>query len=258
MKSSKRRDVASFADADERLADVLAKLEEAEGYRAWLQELVDPSIRGRILELGAGRGTFSPHLRSLGSSLTAIEPSARACAHLRARVDGLTGIEVVEGTLDDVGPSVFDSAVMLNVLEHIDDDGGIIKQIHSVLAPGGELAIWVPAFGLLYGRFDRQVGHHRRYRRKAIRGLLEDAGFEVRVCRYANLPGFFAWFVVVRVLGVTPTAGRLSSFFDRFVVPVTRRIERRVSPPFGQSLFAVGRKPEQFEPATRSTSRQSA
>jgi SAM-dependent methyltransferase len=243
VKSTKRGEVASFADADQRLAEVLAKLETAEGYRAWLQELVDPSIRGRVLELGAGRGTFSPHFRSLGSSLTAIEPSAGACAHLRARLGDLADVEVIEGTLDDVGPSIFDSAVMLNVLEHIEDDIGIIKQIHSMLAPGSELAIWVPAFPILYGRFDRQVGHHRRYRRGTVSRLLEDAGFEVKICRYANLPGFFAWFVVVRILGWTPTSGRLSSFFDRFVVPITRRVERRLPPPFGQSLFAVARKP---------------
>ena len=170
---------------------MLAELEGAANYKAWLLELITPAVRGRVLEVGAGQGTFSPDLRMLGSSLTAVEPSAGVCGHLRTCVEGLDNVTVVEGTLADVECAMFDAAIMLNVLEHIDDDFGTVKEVYSVLSSGGELSIWVPAFMMLYGDFDRQVGHYRRYTKKVMRRLLEDAGFEVTICRYANFPGFF-------------------------------------------------------------------
>jgi SAM-dependent methyltransferase len=203
--------------------------------------------------VGAGRGTYSRELRALGTALTAVEPSRQGAVQLRDRVDVLTETVVVEGTVADVpvadadavdqAGDGFDTAIMLNVLEHIDDDAGVLRQIIDRLTPGGQLCIWVPAFPILYGPFDRRIGHHRRYRKRQLVQRVDDAGFEIVEARYANLPGFFAWLLVVRVLGWSPTTGGLSGVYDRFVVPVTRAVERRIRPPFGQSLLVVARKP---------------
>jgi SAM-dependent methyltransferase len=158
-------------------------------------------------------------------------------------VAGLADVAVVEGTLADVDEPAFDTAVMLNVLEHIDGDVEVLGEIHDRLAPGGALCIWVPAFPMLYGRFDRRVGHHRRYRRPDLVARARRAGFDIVEARYANLPGFFAWLLIVRVLGWSPTSGGMSDLYDRFVVPAMRAVERHVRPPFGQSLLVVARKP---------------
>lgn len=230
-------------DLDAELTGVLARLEGAQNYKKWLLELISPHLRGRVLEVGAGRGTYSRELRQAGTELTAVEPSAQGALHIRQRVDGLTDVTVVEGTLSDVQTSGFHSAVMLNVLEHIDGDVAVLQQIHQRLAPDGTLCIWVPAFQMLYGRFDRRVGHHRRYRKQQLIGLARHAGFDVVDARYANLPGFFAWLLIVRLLGYSPTSGGMSDIYDRFIVPATRAVERRARPPFGQSLLVVARRP---------------
>lgn len=239
-----RESPAAFGDADAELIEVLATLEEAENYQSWLLSLIGPRLRGHIMEVGAGRGTFSTSLRSLGSGLTAIEPSSRACMNLRSRLEGMSNVTVVEGTLADVAlDGGFDSAVMVNVLEHIEDDVEALQQILQGLAHGGVLCVWVPAFTALYGNFDRRIGHYRRYRRRALMDRAQQAGFDIVDCRYTNLPGFFAWFLVVRMFGSSPTAGGLSKVYDRLFVPLTRFVERRVRPPFGQSLLLVARKP---------------
>jgi SAM-dependent methyltransferase len=238
-----RRQPAAFAEADAKLAEVLAELEGAVNYKRWLLAVVGPHLRGRIVEIGAGRGTYSLELRGLGTSLTSIEPSTEAAQHLHARLDGRAHTEIVVGTTEQLRGRTFDSAVMLNVLEHIEDDTGALQVIHDSLVDGGSLAVWVPAFPMLYGRFDKQVGHHRRYTVRSLQRVLEAAGFEVSECRYINFPGFFAWFLVVRLLGARPTASRLSRFFDRWVVPVTERVERRVRFPAGQSAVAIARRP---------------
>ena len=230
-------------DAEAELDEVLADLESAENYKAWILELLRPFARGRVLEVGAGRGTFSRELRGLGQSLTAVEPSERLTPPLKGQVAGLTDVIVLCGLLSEVPESNFDTAVMLNVLEHVEDDAAVVAQVFSRLAPGGTFCAWVPAFAALYGDFDRQIGHCRRYRKRNLEALLISKGFAIQESRYTNLPGFFAWWLVVRVAGAKPTAGRLSAVYDRWFVPVIRSVEKRVKPPFGQSIFIVGRKP---------------
>jgi SAM-dependent methyltransferase len=237
VKRSRKPSPAEFADADRDLIEVLAALEGAVNYADWLASLVQPHAQGRILEIGAGSGTITERLASFGE-VTALEPSAALAESLRTRLTGRA--EVVEGVLEHLDDGRrFDTAVMINVLEHIPDDVDALRRIHALLAVGGRLVLWVPAFESLYGRFDQMIGHHRRYRRAQLVERCRSAGFEVIDCRYANLPGFFAWWLIVRLLRRVPTAGGLSTLYDRWAVPLIRRVEGRIRMPFGQSLLLV-------------------
>lgn len=241
MRTPRRPPPAEFADADRDLVEVLASLEGAVNYADWLASLVEPHAQGRILEIGAGSGTITERLASFGT-VTALEPSASLAAALRTRLAGRAAI--VEGMLEHLDDSQrFDTAVMVNVLEHIPDDLDALRRVHAHLAEGGHLVLWVPAFESLYGRFDQMIGHHRRYRRTQLVERCRSAGFEIVDCRYANLPGFFAWWLIVRMLRRVPTAGGLSSLYDRWAVPAIRRVEGRIRMPFGQSLLLVAAKP---------------
>lgn len=228
-------------DSESELDEVLAELEGATNYKAWVLELLRPFTRGQILEIGAGRGTYARELRGLGQSLTAVEPSARLIPPLRQQLTGLSDVTVINGRLIDVADGNFDTVVMLNVLEHVDDDLSLLADISARLAPGGTVCIWVPAFPSLFGEFDRLVGHCRRYRKRDLESLLVTSGFTIIESRYANLPGFFAWWLIVRLLGAKPTAGHLSTVYDRWFIPAIRAVENCIKPPFGQSLFIVGR-----------------
>lgn len=220
---------------------------DAEGntdrYNRWILDLIRPGLRGKVLEIGAGTGNFTAHLRSLGTSLTAVEPSARLGKHLRERALNVPDVTIVEGVLTDVTDRNFDCAVMLNVLEHIEDEAAALAEIRERLVPGGTLSIWVPAFEFLYSDFDRTVGHFRRYRRSQLVEVVSSAGFTVRSARYVNLPGFFAWWLVMRASKVGVGRGRLTALYDHIVVPITCRVERFVRPPFGLSVLLVAERP---------------
>ena len=66
----------------------------------------------------------------------------------------------------------------------------------------------------------------------------------IAVRHYVNAPGLAAWFVGMRLLRMTPHDGPTVRLWDRIVVPAARAVESRVRPPFGQSVFAVGRVPD--------------
>ena len=238
----RERTPEAFAAADANLLGVLEELEQSKKYSAWILDLIAPHVRGRILEVGAGRGTYSQYFAEHGH-LTALEPSEANCVALRERLGVHPNVVIVNAQLDgSAAPGSYDTVVLLNVLEHIPDDHRALGDIFESLAPGGKIVLWVPAFEALYGKFDQRIGHYRRYRRNELLAVVHNVGFQQVTARYANLPGFFAWWLVVRVLGRTPTDGRLASIYDRCLIPVIRRVERIVRPPLGQSLLVVAQR----------------
>jgi SAM-dependent methyltransferase len=247
--SNRSLELPGVADAERDIID--AKQEDAyadadgttERYNRWILDLIRPGIRGRVLEIGAGTGNFAAELRALGASLTAVEPSVRLGKKLRERVQNVPNVTIIEGVLSDVTDRGFDAAVMLNVLEHIEDEAAVLADVLERLAPGGTLSIWVPAFAFLYSDFDKKVGHFRRYRKPQLVNVVSAAGFTVRSARYVNLPGFFAWWLTMRASNVGAGGGRLTNIYDRIVVPVTSRVERIVQPPFGLSVLLVAERP---------------
>jgi SAM-dependent methyltransferase len=228
---------------DDTLRATLEALESATNYRNWILDLADPFLDPPVLEVGAGHGTFTGLLAGHGA-VRAVEPSPELAGALTERFAGDGRIAVTVGTADDVEPEPrYGSAVMFNVLEHIADDRGALRTLHERLSPGGHLVLWVPAFQLLYSRFDNLLGHHRRYRLHPLIDLVTACGFRVVDARYANAPGWFSWLVGARLLDRIPTSPTVIKLFDRGVVPIVRTLERVVRPPFGQSVFVAARKP---------------
>ena len=238
-----RRTRATFEEADIALEQTLGELDQSvPNYNEWLRCLVEPASRGRVLEVGAGVGTFTLALLKSAEHVVAVEPSERGSSALRHATANDLRVTVVHGYVADAGTAgPFDGAVLSNVLEHIEHDEEALRELAGVVRPGGYVAVFSPAFQLLMSDFDRSIGHVRRYRKRELAARFERAGFEIVEARYVNLPGFFAWLLVARVLRRRPTDSALSRFYDRFVVPPTRWVESHARPPFGQSVLVIGR-----------------
>ena len=234
-------DRADDTTIDETLASSLESLDDALNYRDWIVDLSEPHLGASLLEIGAGHGTFTEAFVERGS-VCAVEPGQHAGSLLAERFDVDDRVDVVVGVTDDVESGDFDAAVMINVFEHIDDEVAALAAVSQRLAADGRLILWVPAFMLLYSPFDRKLGHHRRYRMKPLVELIEANGFDVVEQRYANLPGWFSWLILVRLLRQEPTNVATVQLFDRFIVPVVRWVEGHVRVPFGQSIFLVARR----------------
>jgi SAM-dependent methyltransferase len=237
---------ASFEEADVHLEEALSHLDDVTGnYADWVHSLLEPHLGARVLEVGAGHGTMTERLATDGRTVLATDLSPRCVELLEKRFAADDAVEVAYGdVVATAAGRTFDSAVLVNVLEHIDGDVAALADIKTVLAPGAKVGIFVPAFEGLTSDFDRQVGHVRRYRRSTLATTVSRAGFEVEDIRYVNLPGFFAWWLVARTLGISPTSKGLAGVYDRWFVPVVRRIEARRAPVLGQSLICIGRVPE--------------
>jgi SAM-dependent methyltransferase len=162
---------------------------------------------------------------------------------LQKEFSGDARVRLVKGCLEDVADSLSsDSVVLVNVLEHIEDDRALLRTIHRILNPGGTILLFVPALPCLYGSLDEAFGHVRRYTKSALTLRLEKMRFQIVRLQYFNLPGIGPWFLAGKVLkrrSLRPSDVRM---YDRWVMPWISRLERRWGPPVGQSILAIARK----------------
>ena len=223
----------------------LESVASAANYHAWLTDLARPHLGDHPLELGSGLGDYARIWLDGGlPEITVTEADPDRLGMLRARFAGdhrvhVQGIDVLRPT-----PAAHSAFVAFNVLEHIPDHVGALEAAHVLLRPGGRVVMFVPALEMAMSRFDREVGHVRRYTKKGLQDAMTAAGLVVDEIRYVDIPGLLAWFVGMRLFRMTPGEGPLLSAWDKAVVPVTRRLESRVRAPFGKSVFAVAHVPK--------------
>lgn len=191
----------------------------------------------RALDFGAGSGGFARRWAVFDGHPPlplCVEPDpvlAEACAS-----SGL----VVFPDLSFIPPGSLDFIYSLNVLEHIEDDAGIVRDLAARLRPGGVLYLYLPAFPILYSGMDRRVGHFRRYRKAGLYALLEAQGFQVDEIRYTDSLGFFAA-LAYRWLG--PKSGDLDpqgvAVYDRWIFPASQRLDLLMKDFAGKNVVAV-------------------
>ncbi|HOC57486.1 MAG TPA: class I SAM-dependent methyltransferase [Verrucomicrobiota bacterium] len=228
------------------VADLL-QMSKAERYRRWQFDVVAPFVRGKVLEVGGGIGNFTPELAGVAKWVTSIEPNAYCHARLLEKTKVLPNVQVLNVTVEALDNQVsaadaFDTIILMNVLEHIKDDEGVLRRLKQRLARGGRVVVLVPAGPWAFGSTDVRLGHYRRYSRKSARDLMAKLNLEVEKLRYYNFIGVWAWWWNAKVTRRQSQRDAQIRVFDRLFVPMISRIEKMLPPPLGQSVLIVGRQ----------------
>lgn len=218
-----------------------AALSEAKNYRQAIVSEFAPYLKGRILEVGVGIGQTSEAILSLPgvTELVGVEPDERFQQGFSQR---LPHIRLLGGTTADLEKAEsFDGAVMVNVLEHIEDDFEELVRVKDILSPNnGHLCLLIPARQEIYSKLDSHFGHFRRYSRRDLQNKLERAGFKIHRLSYFNFVGYFAWALRFRLMGSMTFDIDQVRLFDQRVFPRAHWVESRICrPPIGQSLIAI-------------------
>lgn len=220
----------------------------AVNYSRWILDRLKPFIGKHVIEVGAGAGSFSQLLLETGpESMTLLEPSDQLFSLLTRRlatIDKSGLAQAHQSTLIHAfsganPPRQPDTAVYVNVLEHIEDDEGELRALHSILPPGGHLLLFVPANRWLMGSMDHQLGHFRRYTVEELSSKCRSAGFKVRFAEYFDVIGILPWWLKYCVLKSDRMEPAAVQLYDRLVVPISRTLERVITPPLGKSIICV-------------------
>lgn len=131
----------------------------------------------RFLEVGAGRGELAAWLAKRGGRGIALEPSPYAATAARETLAPFENVDVVESDFSLFNAERgFQLITMMEILEHVEDDGALVKRAAALLEPGGRLVLSVPAHMHMWGWRDEEKGHLRRYERNDIHELLARGG----------------------------------------------------------------------------------
>jgi SAM-dependent methyltransferase len=209
-----------------------------------------------LYDVGGGNGVVAVALQRAGIRVIVVEPGAAGAKRARER-----GLESINATLDGAGlaPGTLGAIGLFDVLEHIEDAKGFLRQTYGYLRPGGRVYLTVPAYQTLWSAEDEYARHYRRYTTRSLRRSLADTGFQPETISYffafLPLPVFLLRtlpFRLGRARAFTESAVRQDHDFGNSIAKAALRAllgaERLVFRafgylPFGGSVVAVARKP---------------
>lgn len=190
----------------------------------------------KVVDFGAGVGTLAEMMRD-AADIHCVEPDDRQRSVI-AQKGFKTFTDIRE--IDEKSITFLYSS---NVLEHIEDDFGIVAEIHRKMKDRGRVVFYVPAFQSLYTSNDARVGHFRRYDRKRLHDVFGKAGFQIEKVFFADVLGILAVFLYK---AVGSEEGRLDlgqlKVYDRLIFPVSKTLDLFFGRLVGKNLVLVARK----------------
>ena len=205
----------------------------------------DKNFTGEIVDFGAGTGYLAQIFQdSYLCKVIGVEIDPVLQALIVSK--GINCVNNIENLQQEIG-YIYSS----NVLEHIEDDLGLLKQLNNKLINGGKLGLYLPALPMLYSEMDKQIGHYRRYTKKELRIKLNKAGFIVERIHYDDPIGVLAS-MLVKILKYNKFVNlpnlKALIFYDRFIYPISNLFGilafRKVT---GKNLLVIARKIKQNE-----------
>ncbi|HEY3198479.1 MAG TPA: class I SAM-dependent methyltransferase [Nitrospirales bacterium] len=248
---------------DQTLYSRMASVEDTHWWFAARRMILESIIAGRILpsgadilEAGCGTGGNLAMLASRGH-VHATEMNIEAMSFAVSRGIG----DISAGRLpDDIGFGTqgFDLIVLLDVLEHIDDDCAALRALRKRLNPNGWLVVTVPAYPVLWGHHDEIHHHKRRYTLKTLCQAARTAGCSVSYVSHFNF-WLFPAIALVRLVRRWTSSTRpenlmippswLNAALTGLLASERYFLGRRRILPFGLSLVLVAQSDLNDSPA---------
>ena len=218
--------------------------------RALIGRHVGSENQLKVLDIGCGTGTNLEVLRDYGTVHGMdVSPLALSYCHDRG-IDRICRGDAAHLPFQD---NSFDVIIGVDVLEHLEDDGAALREIHRVCKPEALLIAVVPAFQSLWSQRDEQHHHKRRYRIRQLRKRMTRAGFAVRRMTYANLLLPLPLFLLAKLERLTGRRLNRNASFGLLPWPINRPLGwmmqleaawlRYADLPFGSSIACVAETP---------------
>jgi len=234
--------IMSTKQASEYIGDELTLFADATNWKRYWSNTLEPLVGERVLEVGAGIGSNTPLLRRRNQHWTALEPDQVQANQIQNFYPNDDGVKVVCGFLSDIDPNQqYDTLIYIDVLEHIEDDLSEVTQAMARLKSGGRLIILSPAHQRFFSPFDQAVGHYRRYNKAMLHNLTPD-GASIEKLFYMDSLGCIASYINAVLLEASMPTKKQIWLWDKFIVPVSRILDRLFNFSIGKTIIAVWKK----------------
>ena len=214
----------------------LEHFDSASNFRKYQISLVKNFIKGKFLEVGAGKGGLIPFYKKLANDITIIEPEKKLFKILKKKYFNKK-IKIEKKTIKDIKKK-YDTIIYYDVLEHIKNDLKEIKDASKKLNKNGYLIFSVPAYQAFYSSFDKSVGHYKRYNKQDFLKLEKKTNLKIEKLAYYDSMGFL-FLVLNKIFFLKQTNLKNKIYLWNLLMPLSKFIDFLTFNKFGKSLLCV-------------------
>ena len=217
----------------------LDHFDSALNFRKYQISLITKFIKGKFLEVGAGKGGLIPFYKNLIKNITIIEPEKKLFKILKKNYSNKR-FSIKNQTIKSVKKN-YDTIIYYDVLEHIKNDLNEVKLASKKLNKNGYLIFSVPAYQTFYNSFDKSVGHFKRYNKKDFIVLRKRTGLKIEKLDYYDSVGFL-FLVLNKLFSLKQTNLENKVYLWNLLMPISKLIDLLTFNKFGKSLLCVFKK----------------
>tara|TARA_X000000950_G_scaffold263503_1_gene335788 strand:+ start:2368 stop:3051 length:684 start_codon:yes stop_codon:yes gene_type:complete len=218
----------------------LDNFDKAVVWRKYIFLLIKKYIKGNVLEVGAGIGSFTNNYKNLARDITLTEVDQKNLIKLKEKFkdNNFTFSDKITKKI----LKKFDTIMYLNVLEHIKQDNEEIKNAFEKLNQDGYLIILVPAHNKLYSNFDKAVGHYRRYEIEFFKSIKIKNSKLIKLI-YLDSLGYFLYYLNKLFFKKEVYPSKLKIFiWDKIFTPISYFLDRILMYKFGKNILYIIKK----------------
>lgn len=227
------------------LGDELTIFEQARHWKSYFESLLRPFLIGKVLEVGAGIGATTKVLNNPSIEYwVCLEPDPEFIAIMTAKIslgELPESCFPFQGNIRDLENQVFNTILYIDVLEHISDDRRELADAYSHLESGGHLIILSPAHSWLFTPFDQAIGHFRRYSKKNLTEIIPAGLIKIQL-HYLDSMGMLLSLSNRYLLHQSQPTLRQIQFWDRWVIPLSRKIDLITGFTLGKTILGIWKK----------------
>jgi SAM-dependent methyltransferase len=228
------------------IGNELQLFEKAVNWKSYYGAMIQPYLKGTVMEVGAGIGATTQSLcNGKQEQWICLEPDQELASHIEKKINEqlLPSCCVLrKGILkEQPADEKYDTIIYIDVIEHIEDDAAELKEAASRLKAGGHLIILVPAHEWLFSPFDKAIGHFRRYNKRRLQQAVPQALKKIRL-RYLDGVGLAASAANKLFLRQRYPTIKQILFWDTMMVPVSRVTDPLIGYAAGKSVLGIWQK----------------
>ena len=233
--------------------DNLIKCIKIDRYYKWMYNKFSQYVGRRVIDIGAGIGNmmqFYIHNVDIAIGTDIFEGELNI---LQQRFDLQISqksqlktmiLDIEKDNVEHLKQHNLDTAICVNVLEHIENDSMALGKMKDIVVSGGKIILLVPAFSILYNHMDKAGGHYRRYDKGQLCLLAKASNFKIIKNCYFNMFGILPYaikgkFGKKRDEMFSDSLGETSSRLYNIMSCILEPFEKVVKVPFGISELIV-------------------
>ena len=215
--------------------------DKANLWRNYLHKIISKYIGKKVLEVGAGIGSFTQIYMDDKKDITLSEIDDFNYKTIKEKFYYKKNCTIEKKRITEINDE-FDTIMYLSVLEHIEDDKEEILQALSKLRKNGNLIICAPAHNFMYSEFDKEIGHFKRYEMNFFKELKFKNAIVLKSF-FIDSFGYLLYFINKLVFKKEVYPSKLKVFiWDKLFIPITYIIDFVTFYKLGKNIICVIKK----------------